>query len=212
MKKIVSALSLLGCLVLTAPGAANAQAVEQGNLMFSAQYGYPNIFNLLLKTAYENSGYTGLDVGGIGPVGVQFEYMVADKIGVGIKSNYSSSHISYTENTIVYDVNGNPVSSTYDYSLKFNRIRVMPRFSLHFGNSSNFDGYFGVAAGYSTFKVTYESNDPNYDGDVAISNPVPVGFRLDVGGNYFFTDNIGLNFELGIGGGPVLNGGLTIKI
>src|SRR5688500_7504252 len=117
MKKIVSALSLMGCLVLTAPGNANAQAVEQGNFIVSAQYGYPNLFNLILKAAYEGTGsYEGLDVGGVGPVGVQFEYMVADKIGFGIKSNYSSSHISYDENTIVYDSNGNPSTSVYNYS------------------------------------------------------------------------------------------------
>jgi len=212
MKKIVSALSLMGCLVLTAPGNANAQAVEQGNMLLSAQYGYPNLFNLVLKAAYETSGYNGLEIGGIGPVGAQFEYMVADKIGFGLKFNYTSSHVGYTENTVVYDQNGNPTTSMYDYKLKFNRIRVMPRFALHFGNSSNFDGYFGVSAGYSSFKVSYESNDPDYDGDIAISNPIPVGFRLDVGGNYFFTDFLGINFELGIGGGPILNAGLTFKL
>lgn len=211
MKKIVSTLTLLGCLIVAAPGNVNAQAVEQGNVILTPQYGYPNLFNMILKAAYESSGYDGLEVGGIGPVGLQAEFMVADKIGVGIKFNYSSSHISYTENTVIYDINGNPTTSIYDYSLKFNRIRVMPRFAYHFGNSSNFDGYFGVSAGYSSFKVSYESNDPDYTGDIAVKDPIPIGFRLDVGGTYFFTDFLGINFELGLGGGPVLNGGLSFK-
>jgi outer membrane protein W len=199
MKKIVSILSLMGCLMLTAPGNANAQAVEQGNFIITPQYGFPNLFNLAIKTAYNNSTYTGVDIGGIGPAGLQFEYMVADKIGLGIKANYSSTSLTYTE-------------STYDYTLKFVRYRVMPRFALHFGNSSNFDAYFGVAAGYSGFKISSETNDPNYDDtDVAITNPFPVGFRFDVGGSYFFTDFLGLNMEIGLGGGPVINGGLSFK-
>lgn len=212
MKKLVSALSLVGCLTLAIPSHVNAQAVEQGNIIFAAQYGFPNLFNLVLKNAYNGSGYTGLEIKGFGPAGLQFEYMVADKIGLGIKGNFSSTSVSYTENSDVYNPStGQYVSTPYNYTLKFVRWRAMPRFSLHFGNSDKFDGYFGVAAGYSAFKLSYTSNDPNYTGSAAISNPIPVGFRLDVGGNYFFTDNIGLNFEIGLGGGPVVNAGLAFK-
>jgi len=211
MKKIITMFTVIACLGMTNQGMVKAQAVEQGNIMVTPQYGWPNIFNMVIKTEYSNSGYTGLDVGGLGPVGLQFEFMVSDKIGVGLKSNYSSTSIAYDENTTIYDSFGNPSISSYNYKIKISRFRIMPRFAIHFGNSSNFDAYFGVAAGYSSFKVSYESNDPDYDGDLSVSNPIPVGVRFDIGGNYFFTDFLGINFELGLGGGPVLNGGVVLK-
>ncbi|HYG51677.1 MAG TPA: hypothetical protein VD905_12280 [Flavobacteriales bacterium] len=212
MKKLILSMALVGYVALINTNQASAQAVGQGNIITVPQYGFPNLFAYALRTAYNNSNYTGLEIKGFGPTGVQFEFMVTDKIGLGLKSNFSSTSISYDENTEVYDPNtGQYTSSIYNYKLKFVRWRAMPRFSFHFGNSDKFDGYFGVAAGYSAFKLSYETDDPNYTGDIAISNPVPIGFRLDVGGNYFFTEKMGLNFEIGLGGGPVINAGIATK-
>ncbi|MFT7158553.1 MAG: hypothetical protein ACI8Q1_003586, partial [Parvicella sp.] len=34
---------------------------------------------------------------------------------------------------------------------------------------------------------------------------------LFLGGRYFFTDNIGMNLEFGVGGGALIQGGLALK-
>jgi hypothetical protein len=212
MRKILLTASVAMSMVLGATNSAEAQAVEQGDMITTAQYGFPNLWNLVIKSAYNSSEYTGFSIKGFGPVGVQFEFMVTDKISLGVKSNYSGTSISYIENQEVYNPNtGTYTTSPYNYKLSFNRIRALGRFALHFGNSDKFDGYFGIAAGYSSFSIKYETNDPNYDGDVAFKNPVPVGFRLDVGGTYFIVPKFGLNFEIGLGGGPLINAGIATK-
>lgn len=214
MKKLLSTHFLALVVLVTTPVLTKAQAVETGNVIITAQYGFPDLFKTVIKRAYDNADvYNNLEIKGFGPLSLRGEYMVADKIGIGLLFNYTSTSISYIENSEVIDPNtGAVTSSPYDYTLKLTRFRAMPRFGFHFGNSDSFDGYFGVAAGYYSANLTYETNDPNaQDDDFNWSNITPLSVRLDVGGTYFFTENIGLNFEIGIGGGPVTNLGLSFK-
>jgi hypothetical protein len=213
MKKQLYAVLLLGSLFTTSPGTASAQVVETGNAIFTIQYGFPDLFKTVIQRAYDDvSQYDNLDIKGFGPIGLRAEYLVADKIGIGVLFNYTSTSVSYIENSTFIDTNGNSVTSPFDYTLKLSRLRILPRFAFHFGNSDKFDGYFGVAAGYFSSKLTYETNDPNASADdFNWNNLTPFAMRLDVGGNYFFTENIGLNFEIGLGGGPIVNAGLAIK-
>jgi len=212
MKKILINLTLALSMMMGTAKVADAQAVEQGNVIITAQYGFPNLWNLVIKAAYKDSQYEGFKLTGFGPIGAQFEFMVTDKIGLGVKSNYSGTTISYTENGQIYDPNtGTYTSSPYNYKLSFTRVRALGRMAIHFGNSDKFDGYFGIAAGYSSFNIKYTSNDPSYTGSTALKNPVPVGFRLDVGGTYFFIPKMGVNFEIGLGGGPLINAGIATK-
>ena len=39
----------------------------------------------------------------------------------------------------------------------------------------------------------------------------PIAFRLAVGGTYYLMENFGINLELGLGGGGLLRGGLTLQ-
>jgi hypothetical protein len=128
--------------------------------------------------------------------------MVSDKMGVGIDMNYVS--IKWEDS---YD-NGN--GSTYTDQIVYTRMRFMPRFNIHFGSSDSFDGYFGVAAGYGAGKFEYSSTNPNYQTS-STPNLFPLAMRIAVGGRYYFTDNIGIHMELGIGGGAIIHGGLAFK-
>lgn len=213
MKKILLNAALALTVMISSANSAEAQAVEQGNVVIAAQYGFPNFFGFVIKSAYKQGNYTGVSISNLGPVGLQFEYMVSDKIGLGIKTNYTNTTLKYQEDREIYDSNGMLTGTkTYDYTVSFPRFRLLPRFAIHFGSSDSFDGYFGIAAGYSTFSIKAKTNDPDWaDEDIAFSSPTPFGFRLDVGGNYFFTDNLGLNFEIGIGGGPLVNLGIAAK-
>jgi hypothetical protein len=62
------------------------------------------------------------------------------------------------------------------------------------------------------FERTHQKTiDPFYEDDVKVKNLYPVAFRFALGGHYFFTDNVGIGMELGIGGGAIINGGLAFK-
>lgn len=207
MKTIKLMVLALALGIFAAPKQAKSQAVDAGNILIDAYYGFPNLFTSALKTTYANSGSVeDVNIGGIGPVGGRFEYMVSEKIGIGLEINYTDSYVEYTD--LGTDTLGNPYR--YEYKVSVPRLRIMPRFNFHFGSSDVFDGYFAVAAGYNNTQYKFESNDPDF-GDESITGLVPVAFRLAVGGRYFFTDAVGIHMELGLGGGALINGGLSFK-
>lgn len=61
--------------------------------------------------------------------------------------------------------------------------------------------------------LTIESDDIGFNNDkVKFSGSLlPISMRLCTGIRYYFTPNIGLNAEIGVGG-PIVSGGLSIKI
>lgn len=181
---------------------ANSQCIEKGNVIVDASYGFPNLFSAVLKSSYKNSGVVQTDfkIGTMGPIGIQGEYLLSDKIGLGLCITYANSSVKYNElvNT-----------TTYNYKISVPRVRVLPTFNFHFATSENLDPYFIIGIGYSSWKLKYESNDPNFTGG-SLSSSVPVAWRSAVGLRYFFTDNIGAHLEFGIGGALVL-GGVSFK-
>ncbi|HBG71485.1 MAG: hypothetical protein A2W93_14635 [Bacteroidetes bacterium GWF2_43_63] len=176
-----------------------SQPVEEGNILIDASYGWPNLWTSVFKTAVTDSYSTDVKVGSIGPLSAQFEYMVSDKIGFGLIFGYSNSSVSYKD-----------IDSGYYYDLSVPRVRFMPKFSVHFGQSDVFDPYFLIAAGYGSHTYKYESDDPDYTG-FEVAGISPIAFRLAFGGRYFFSDVIGAKFEIGLGGGGLLEFGVTAK-
>jgi len=159
------------------------------------------------KTTLTDDNSVDVKVGSIGPLGGKLEYMVSDKVGAGIEINYANTSVKWTENTT--DGNGNNVSYQYDFSIP--RMRLMFCFNLHFGSSENFDGFWRIGAGYSSLSWKYTTNDPNYNDEQINFNLFPIAFRTAIGGRYFFSENFGLNAELGLGGGPLVAFGISTK-
>jgi hypothetical protein len=201
MKKIFTI--LFGASILASSN-VKAQAVEQGSIVIEAYYGFLSISNAAFKELSSNSA---AKFTGIGPAGLRFEYMVSDKIGLGLDGNFLSQNLNWTGTDTTA---GNKLN--FEYKVFRQVLRVMPRINIHFGGSDNFDGYFGIAAGYRNVTRGYNSNDPNYKGESSSATLVPITLRFAVGGRYFFTPNIGLNGEIGIGGGTILHTGITFKI
>ena len=93
------------------------------------------------------------------------------------------------------------------------RVRAQLRFNYHF-NITNpaLDSYIGVGAGTNNrFRATLENGVDITDND-GLSNftLLPFSLRIAAGLRYYFTDNIGLNTEIGLGG-PIVSAGLSIK-
>ena len=122
MKKLI--LPLLALTIMLAPKKSNAQAIEEGNVIIDAYYGFPNLYSTIFKAAYESSNSTGLTLGSQGPLGIRAEYLITDKVGFGIDLGMNSSSISYRE----ADINNN----IYDYEFTTRKIGAIFTFNYHF--------------------------------------------------------------------------------
>ena len=208
MKKIVTivALSLFGT-------SSFGQAVEEGNVIIDAYYGFPNLYTTVFQSAYANSGSEiNVNVGGIGPLGGRVEYMLADKVGLGVDIAFSNSSVAFqSEITTTDPVTFETTTNTYDYDFATNKIGAMVTFNYHFLDNDQLDAYAMVGAGYKNRNFSFTSTEPGYEEATVSGTLLPVASRIGVGMRYFFTDNIGLNLALGFGQGGILNGGISAK-
>ena len=194
--KTFLAAALMG---LAGLSSVNAQAVSSGDMFLQAYYGGGlNLGYEILKSSVETSTSLGANISSsrLGPVGGRFAYMVSDKVSLGVDVNYSDMNATATD--------------TYDYTVGQKTLRAMARFDIHFWSSEKFDSYLGIGAGYRSSSYYFESTDHAYVND-ALEGTNPVAFRIAYGGQYFFSDALGANLEIGLGGGGLVRAGLSTK-
>ncbi len=194
----------------------NAQAVEQGSVIVDVYAGYGTVFNALFRSAYQ-----GVDadskLSAIDAIGVRAEYLVSDKFGVGLDFTYSSIKIvdPYTSTVYTYDQNGFITGSTaavYEQTFSSKKIGVMASMNYHFLDNDKVDAYTNLGVGFKNRSYGYESTDPTQvSEDLGVGTLLPLALRVGVGMRYFFTDNIGINMNVGLGQGGWVNGGLALK-
>ncbi len=201
MKKfyLIMVLAFLGS---TFNFSAKAQVVEEGTVLIDGYYGFPNLWTAVLKAAYaENPGAYGVGIGTFGPVGGRLEFMLSDKVGLGIDIHSATSSVSWSDSSS---------ATNYTYKVSANRLRICPRINVHFGSSDKLDFYGAFGIGYKNTNLKFTTTDPNYVEDKASISLAPVTWRAAIGIRYFFTDNIGAGLEMGLGG-VLATGGLAIK-
>ncbi len=182
----------------------HAQALEQGNIVVDAYYGFPNLYTISFRALYANSGELNVKTGGLGPLGIRGEYLVTDKIGLGLDLSYNSSYLTFDQ------VNG--IGTTYGYNYKTSKIVAMFCFNYHFLESDKWDFFATTGIGYGNRTATYASNDPSFNPDnVKLESLIPIAAKIGVGLRYFFTDNIGLNSQLSVGDGGIFSIGISGK-
>lgn len=200
-------LLLVGSLLLNLQ-TAQAQAVEKGNLIIDAGIGGPNFFTYSLKFIANTYEITGATIKGVPPIGGRVEYLISDNFGLGLEGNYATSSLAWTE-------------TGTDIKFKAPRLRVMAVGNFHFGKSDKLDWYLGAGMGYQRSKYTVEGSSTDIytqqdidDINTELKNriTIPLTGRLHFGTHIFFTDNIGINLEIGVGGGGIAKGGLSVKI
>jgi hypothetical protein len=205
-KKLVLALSAIG--ILFGSNSATAQ-VEQGSFMIDPYVGAPT-GNVWFRT--ESAELDFETVGSPVSFGGRLEYMVADNFGIGVDVNYATTGYNYTlpgggsvldTTTMTYN------DAVQGYTAK--KLRAMLRLNYHFVQTETVDVYAGFAAGYKSAKREF-TLDGVTDTGLTLGTLVPVAVRLALGGRYYFHPNIGLNFEMGFGGGGILQAGLAVKI
>ncbi len=205
MKKLL----LLLIVALTGFNHLSAQseerAVKKGDNTVNVYYGY-SLTKSIIKAVIPDS-IKDVTVTGLGPIGLVYEHLITDGIGLGLELSYSSAALNYQNEGV--DPQSNTVK-LYDWKLKVATTRIFVRANFHFAKSDKFDAYFLVGAGYKSRTYSYDTNDPNYKGDKVNLTFIPYGFKPGLGFRYFFTPYFGINAELAIGT-PLMSGGLTVK-
>ena len=104
----ITKIFVVALVAMTSTSNLNAQVFEEGNVSIDMYYGFPNLYTTVFKTAYANSGTEqDIQIGGIGPVGLRTEYLLTDKIGLGLDLgfNHQSLEIENTD-VIIHAVAG----------------------------------------------------------------------------------------------------------
>ena len=205
MKRILVAAITAAITTVGMSNSAKAQ-VEQGSILIDPYVGAPtgNAFwgTLSSETGFETVGPP-ISFGG------RFEYMVADNFGLGIDANYAISGYRYIDEDYYYDSNTGTYSDA-EYKYRADKLRIMLRLNYHFVQTDNLDIYAGFGGGYkNTKRRVYIAGSE--DADASLDGIIPVAVRIAIGGRYYFHPNIGLNFELGAGGGGIVQAGLAVK-
>ena len=167
----------------------SGNCVSQGTVIIDPFYGYPYFNGAVLKGLSDNPGkIKSYCEGG------SAEYLVSDKIGLGMEFTYANATTTYQDTSLLY------------YTAGLRKIRAVGRLNFHFATTSSIDPYFTIGAGYK--QTTLTDSDPHAP-NITI-NLVPVAFRVGVGIHYYFTDFLGINAEVGLGG-PMTHLGLSFK-
>lgn len=149
----------------------------------------------------------GINVGGLGPVGLVYEHMVSDGVGLGAEFSYSSLIISWNEEELDFSTNE---MRDYEAAYSVTTMRAMVRANFHFAKSPNFDAYFLLSAGYKHRTTEFSYDGPRYSANWSLPNFIPFGIKPGIGLRYFFAGPIGLHMEIA-GGTPVMCGGLSVR-
>ncbi|WP_066759304.1 outer membrane beta-barrel protein [Crocinitomix algicola] len=208
LKKRLIKISFALTLLLGFGASANAQ-VEEGSIIIDPYYGGPNFGKYFAQAIVTSAGEDaeGIKIGGVGPAGLRAEYMVGDKLGVGVDFIYNTWSATFD----VDSTNPEGITNQYETTLKMTRIRVLARLNYHFATTDQLDAYVGFAAGYNGRNYSLKTELEGYDDDfINELTTLPASARIAIGMRYYFTDNIGLNGELGLGG-PLFSAGLSLK-
>ncbi len=180
-------------------------AVHKGENTINLYYGF-SLANRVYKYL-ATADAIALSFKSVGPVGVVYEHMVTDKLGLGVELGYSKFIMRYDET--LYSSSSKKLE-TYSDEWQITQTRAMMRLNIHLLEEKKVDCYFLLSAGYRNWKYTFTTTDPTGSVGVAFKTPLAFGFKPGIGVRYFFNRHIGLNTEVALGS-PVLSGGATIK-
>jgi hypothetical protein len=197
---------LLGICCLTGATAQTERAVAKGKNAVNIYYGV-SITGAFYKAVVEQYAEGAYDYKALGPVGIVYEHMLTDAIGLGIEFGYRT--MSWTWYYTDTDPNTLLVGQ-YSASLSNTNIRAMARANFHFAKSKNFDAYGLLSVGYRSNSWTVSASGPGYAESVSSPTFIPFGFKPGLGIRYFFNSPLGIHLEMAAGT-PLLCGGVSAR-
>lgn len=183
---------------------AHSQSIAKGDLLIDAFYGCPN-FSTTQYRPFQFGVQTTRS--GIGPVGVRMEYLLLDRLGLGIEASYRTAQLMNVYKS--YDENGNPYMSTDHF--RNDHFGVLLLFSYHFIVQEKVDMYGIIGAGYGRSKTTFSTDNPNAY-PAPNNDDLPIDGRIGIGARYFILPAVALNLGIGVSSSGVINGGVTVRL
>lgn len=166
MKQFILSLSIL---VLSA-SSLKAQIASKGSSFLSLGYGFPSATQLLgsrtpyLPTAQGTQATGDFKFRGFGPIHVRYEYMLGNRVGLGLSINAEFGHFNL--NSTFLDANN--ALKTSNNKFQFNSFNTLGRFNFHFlKNSKYLDLYWSSGIGFGKSKCSWIENP-----DINASDPI----------------------------------------
>lgn len=201
MKKFISLITLCTFFLLMSGTTVKAQK-EQGQISIGAGAGWSLIGGLFSAI----SGGTNTTFAS--PVwNATFDYGLSDNFSLGIAFGYQTMGINYVD---YWYTNSQGTTVTEDFKWTLSRMNIAARPLIHFGHSEDLDLYAGIRAGITNWGSKTESSDPNFDeGQIKMGN---FGFQALFGTRYYFSEMIGMHFEVGLGAPYLVEGGISVRL
>ena len=199
MKKFLFATVTIG-LMLSNSMAVNAQH-EKGKIQIDLYHGLPQHTGILFRAISSVTVDETVEIKTLGNLGLRFQYYLAPKFALGIDANYTNRSA-----TINYALTG------FEEKIQQTVIRAMLRTSWEFVKSGGFEMNWNNSIGFRNASWNWSATDPDLTINTDWNGGIPIAFRSALGFRYMFTENVGLNLEVGVLGGALLNGGLTIAL
>jgi hypothetical protein len=176
MKKIILLSIALSSLLLMSQN-IQAQAFQKGNINFDVGLG---IGAYGTKVTFKAAGLEFSETDGASSfvVPISFEYGVTDKVGIGAQFGSSSYFIDQDSSDATESV------KALDFGVNFN---------FHLLSSDKNDLFIGLGFGASSVKWAFKNINETYSGTGNY-------FNLYITDRIFFSDNIGVLFNLGYKG------------
>ena len=198
--------SILFTIILTTLLAINIMAQEQP-VVISVNVGWSLVGDLMASTDL-GSDY---DVSVTPAFQLNVDKKVTNIVSIGIATSLQMITMKY-EGYEYLDGFGALVLE--DFEARVSRINFAVRPLFHYGGNESLDMYSGLRLGFTKWNYTDSSNDPNYD--VANEVTTALGFNFApqlilFGMQYYFSDNIGANFEFSVGSPHYISGGINFR-
>ncbi len=205
---------LLSLVFTVAVKAQEATTVlPEGTVLFSLGYGKPNLAKTLFKFDEKQilgitRSFDQVSYSGFSPVSFKAEYIIADRVGLGLSYNYVNFKRQASLNSAVLANGKNGVGYVNIY---FSSWSILARLNMHLIVTKSTDFYWGIGLGYREQKFWEYSNLPTFNGAHLNYLFFPVSFESGFGLRYFITPHFAVYSEIGIAK-ALLQGGLVYKL
>lgn len=189
-----------------------SQSLFVGNHLIEPYIGFPNVTKYVPMLALSQEPENVTSYVGLPPSGLRYTYMLTDDISFGFDVIYDRSRKDFVSTDTVFQ-NGSWQYLSYEGQRTQTRLRLQARMNFHLPISQpNADSYIGLGFGTNNRWIKDYKNgvlDRELKGSEAIL--IPFSMRVCYGYRYYFSYNLGIVGEVGIGG-PLVSFGLSYKL
>jgi hypothetical protein len=174
------------------PDTSGYRVVRRGNQFLQVGITTPNSLSTFLDIGGLGSLLNGTQKTGVGPIHLDYEYMVNNITGIG-------ASITYSKATETYNLNNLPFIGGQGYvSGKVSLWQFALTASRHMFINNKFDAYAIGAAGINIWKGSYTVEKLNVPAK-NFTAPTPFGYNGLLGIRYFTNNNFAFYAQAGMG-------------